>query len=342
MRSALKHRDSRPPWLAVTLLCLWCASPQAHAQAPANSSQSQFGNFQHLVCNYSTESGELSLALLSTSTQTDPKRVPDLKNKIAIKLEIDAERSEVVPAEELKVAVLGDYRAKADRKYRLFAFDLVIDESNSIETPDLLKARSVIEGFLRRIPVVYEAQIVRFTDQVATPGVFTNDVEELRRALGPGESRLRGGTSFYAALERAVRELSANEQPLRFIVAFTDGADTSNRSFNEFKRSLQQTIQHEQIFLFIAGIGTEGGIKHDELRQLPGSMGVYFQLDQVPDVDQVFDQVAQILDKTYIVRIPVLSSHRGAKKVYVLRDRGYQGSHKTLQDIVLPARCVPR
>ena len=312
------------------------------ADAQTSSGGSQMKNFQHLVCNYSESTGELALALLSISKKTDPVKASSLQGALEVKLEVDGERSSIIKAEHLKVAILGQFRAEVDRKYTLFRFNLVIDESTSIQTPDLMEARRIIDGFFRRIPVVYEAQVIRFSSQMAPPSVFTNDVESLRLALGPGQSRMSGGTDFYNALGRAVRELSAyDDLPLQFTVAFTDGADTSGQDFETFKRSLQQAIQHEQIFLFIAGIGTDGEIKHDLMRQLPGNMGLYHELPEVSDVDQVFDRVAQMLDKTYILRIPTVSSHAGAKKVYILRKKSSGGGHETIQDSTLPARGVP-
>jgi hypothetical protein len=310
---------------------------------PASAQGTQLKNFQHLVCSYSPNSGELALALLSTSNKTDPTKEPGLASAIEVQLERGGERLGTVEAQHLKTAVLGNFRAEIDRKYTLFRFNLVIDESTSIETPDLLEARDIIDGFLKRIPVVYEAQIIRFSTSVAPPSVFTNDVAALRQALG--QSRLTGGTDFYNALSRAVRELSArNAQqklPLQFIVAFTDGADTSGSDFTSFKHSLQQAIQHEQIFLFIAGIGTEGGIQHAQLGELPGSMGYYYRLPSVSEINQLFDTVAQMLDKTYIVRIPTVSSHSGADKIYISRKKPVGSGYDTLQDIVLPPRCVP-
>ena len=343
--STSSPRPARPPWAtgwaSAAIGLLMCASFLCNVQ-PASA---QLRNFQHLVCSYSPNSSELALALLSTSNKTDPTKAPDLASSIEVQLELGGERSAVVEAKHLKTAVLGDFRAEVDRKYTLFRFNLVIDESGSIETQDLLGARRIIDGFLRRIPVVYEAQIIRFATSVAPPSTFSNDLDALRQALGQGTSRLTGGTDFYNAMDRAVRELSAansmQKLPLQFTIAFTDGADTSGRDFASFQRALQQTIGHEQIFLFIAGIGTEGAIQHGQLSQLPGSMGFYYELSKVPDVEKLFDTVAQMLEKTYIVRIPTVSSHSGANKLYILRNKGYGSSRETLQDIVLPPRCVP-
>lgn len=303
----------------------------------------QLRNFQHLVCNYSPQTGELAMALLPTSTRTDPGQAPQLADELAVQLELADGGTAVIGSQQLKTNVLGRYRADADRKYKLFRFNLVIDESNSIETPDLVEARRIIDGFLERIPVVYEAQVIRFSSAVASPSVFTNDVDSLRHALGRGTDRLTGGTDFYNALDRAVRELSqtSNEYPLQFTVAFTDGVDTSGRDFQTFLRSFRQSVEREQIFVFVAGIGTEGGIDHDLLRQVPGKMGIYYELSKVPDVDQVFDQVAQMLDKTYIVRVPTVAAHAGAASLFLLREKSSGSGHETLQDVALPARCIP-
>lgn len=339
------QRPTRPPWTASWTVSLLVFAVVLGSARPSTAQGNQLRNFQHLVCSYSPSSGELALALLSTSNKTDPTKEPGLASSIEVQLERDGEPLDIVEAQHLKTAVLGNFKAESDRKYTLFRFNLVIDESSSIETSDLLEARRIIDGFLRRIPVVYEAQVVRFSSSVAPPSVFTNDVDALRQALGQGNDRLSGGTDFYNALDRAVRELSAanttQKLPLQFTVAFTDGADTSGRDFASFQRSLQQAIEHEQIFLFIAGIGSEGGIQHGQLGQLPGSMGFYYELSKVPEVDQIFDTVAQILDKTYIVRIPTVSSHRGANKIYILQRKSVGGGRDTLQDIILPPRCVP-
>ncbi len=338
--ASLRLPSPRLPFVLILALLIG-AGISGSTVAQSSSGSPQMKNFQHLVCNYSESTGELSLALLSISNKTDPIKASNLQESLEVKLEVDGERSSFVEAQHLKVAILGQFRAEMDRRYTLFRFNLVIDESTSIQTPHLMEARRIIDSFFRRIPVVYEAQIIRFSSQVTPPSLFTNDLESLRLALGPGQDRLSGGTDFYNALGRAVRELSAyDDLPLQFTVAFTDGADTSGQDFETVKRSLQQATEHEQIFLFIAGIGTDGEIRHDLLGQLPGKMGLYYELPEVGDVDQVFDRVAQMLDKTYILRIPTVSSHAGAKKVYILRKKSV-GGHETIQDIVLPPRCVP-
>ncbi|MDY7091455.1 MAG: vWA domain-containing protein [Acidobacteriota bacterium] len=344
LRSQLYGLEWPAGWVS-TVIGLLVVATFPCLGGPAEAQTAHLKNFQHLVCNYSLNTGELTVALLSTSAKTDPAQEPGLASSIEVQLELDGEPLPIIEAKHLKTAVLGTFRAEADRKYRLFRFNLVIDESTSIETPELIEARRIIDKFLRRIPVVYEAQIIRFSTSVQPPSAFTNDVDALRQALGQGNDRLIGGTDFYNAMERALRELtSANRGetlPLQFTIAFTDGADTSGREFEPFKRSLQQMVDHEQIFLFIAGIGGEGEIQHDQLRQLPGSRGIYYELSKVPEVDQVFDAIAQMLDKTYVLRIPTVSSHKGANKLYIVRKKATGGGRETIQDIHLPPRCVP-
>jgi hypothetical protein len=314
---------------------------------PAAGQASKMSNMQNLVCHYSPEQGELSLALLALGTATHPRQSYAFRDELEVKLEIDADKSVIIDRASLKVAVLGDYRSAVDRKYTLFRFNIIMDESGSIQMADLDAARKTIQRFLEKIPVTFEVQLVRFTNQVSVATGFTNNLTTFLAALNA--PRLEGDTAFYDAFDQGMKELihaAGTSVPLRFMIAFTDGADNASTrfaDFADFKQKIQLQAEREQVFMFIAGIGTgngtESGIQHHLLEQIPGKMGIYYPLQKVPDVDQLFEQVANALDRTYIVRIPIVSSHRGTKTVYILR-RKSSGGHDVVQDIPLPPSCT--
>ncbi len=326
--------NRRRTWMFALLL------PMVLAVHPLAAQKPKMLNMQYLACYYSPGLGELELAMYSMSQQTDPKLNFGFRRELEIELET-AEGKTLIRNGDLKVAVIGDLVRDIDRKYKLFRFNIVVDESSSINDSSLMKAREIIAQFLRRIPVCYEAQVIRFssTPQVATG--FTNDPDVLISALN--EPRFCGGTAFYDAIDQALTELkqASGEIPLNFTIAFTDGADTSSdrfSNFNAFQLKISSVTEREQIPIFLAGIGD--GINHTLLGEVAGKMGLYMPLDGVPDVGQLFDAVANVIEKTYIIRIPMSSTHRDIKTVYILR-RKSSGSHETIQDVPLPAVCSP-
>ena len=326
--------------VAAALLWLLATAP---GPLRAQTAVAKMNNMQNLVCHYSLNRGELSLALLSTSNKTDPRKVYKFREELEVKLEVNTEKSAIVGTSDLKVAVLGDFRASIDRQYKLFRFNIVMDESSSIENADLETARDIIERFLTKIPVSYEIQLIRFASQVQVATGFSNDLETFLSALNA--PRLSGGTTFYDSFDQAIKELrlAGDDVPLRFTIAFTDGADTASTrfsSFDDFRHQVQLNTEQDQVFMFIAGIGTDGEIQHDLLKRVPGKMGLYHKLVDIPELEKLFETVANALDKTYIVRIPIVASHQGSKMVYILRRDEY-GKHETIQDVPLPASCIP-
>ncbi len=336
--------ESKRRWTLVFLLpVLLAARPLAArplaAQAPA-AQQAQMLKMQRLACYYSADRSELALALMSVSQETDPTRNYGFREELEVKLETSQEMSTIVGNGDLKVAVLGDLVREVDRQYTLFRFNIVIDESCSIDDASLQAARRIIERFLSRIPVCYQAQVIRFSNVPQVVTGFINDPDALISAIK--SQRIAGGTAFYDAIDQALTELKQSEGdvPLRFTIAFTDGEDTSSKrfaSFDDFRRKINMVTEREQIPLFLAGIGA---VNHSLLSQTAGDMGLYMPLAKLPDIDKLFDTVANALEKTYIIRIPISSAHQGLKTAYILKRRP-NGRHETIQDVPIPDGCTP-
>ncbi len=298
-------------------------------------------NMQRLACHYSPDRGELILAMMSMSEQTHPKDNFQFRYELEVLLEVNAERKSLVENGDLRIAVIGDMVREVDRRHTLFRFNLVMDESGSIDNQSLEGARKIITNFFERIPVSYQAQIIRFTDspQVLTP--FTNDRDVLLAALN--QPRASGGTAFYDAMDQALTELKQAEGtvPLQFTVGFTDGQDTTSQrftNFDDFKRKVHMVTRNEQMPIFLAGIGE--GVNHKLLKEVTGSFGFYVPLKSIDEIENLFEIVANSIEKTYIISIPISSTHQGLQTVYIKR-RKSNGKHETIQDVPLSPQCVP-
>ncbi len=321
------------------LSAVWALA--AAALSPLEAQQATMMNMQRLACHYSTSEGRLTLAMMSMSERTHPTRSFSFRNELDVLLETGDERRTLIHNGDLIVVVIGDMVLEDHGKHKLFRFNLVMDESGSIDDRSLMDARGKISKFFNRIPVSYRAQIIRFSNvpEVLTP--FTNDRRVLLGALN--QPRATGGTAFYDAIDQALTELrqSGADVPLQFTVAFTDGQDTSSTrfgSFEDFKRKVHMVTQREQMPIFLAGIGEE--VDHELLSALAGNMGFYMPLKELPDIDRLFEAVASAIEKTYIIRIPISSNYRDVRTIYLKRRTG-SGNHETVQDIPLPPRCIP-
>ncbi len=308
----------------------------------ATAQQATMLNMQLLACHHSSGRSELTLALMSMSEQTDPASNFGFRDELEVMLEVNPESRTLVENRDLVIAVIGDLVRDVDRQYTLFRFVIVMDESGSIDDASLIDARQKIAQFFARIPVAYQAQIMRFANQSEALTPFTNDPSRLSAALG--QPRISGGTAFYDALDQAYTELrqAEPEVPLSFVVAFTDGEDTASRRFSggfpEFLRKIETVAHRDQMPLFLAGIGAD--LNHQLLAKLAGKTGIYVALDEVRDIDRLFETVANAIERTYVVRVPLSSRHQGLRQIYIKR-RKPNGKHDTVQDVPLPASCVP-
>jgi len=320
------------------LLSVACA---LGALSPLAAQQATMVRMQRLACHYSPADGELVLVMMSMSDQTHPQRSFQFRYEMEVVLEVDAERRTHVENKNLKVAVIGDMVREIDRQYKLFRFSLAMDESSSIDDQSLREAREAISKFFTRLPVAYEAQIIRFTNVPEVLTGFTNDPEVLLAALN--RPRAGGGTAFYDAIDQAMTELqqSGDGVPLQFIVAFTDGQDTTSgrfADFEQFRSKVEMVTRREQMPVFLAGIGAE--VNHQLLERLAGNIGLYLPLKSLGDLDRLFEAVTNAVQKTYVIGIPVSSSLRGVKTVFIKRRTG-EGHYDTLQDVPLPPECIP-
>lgn len=331
---------NRKPLLALrTLPIVLCAL--GLLAAPLAAQQAAMMRMQHLACHYSPQDGELVLVMMSMSEQTHPQRSFQFRYEMEVVLEVNAEQRVHIENNDLKIAVIGDMVREIDRQYKLFRFSLAMDESSSIDDQSLTQARAAISKFFERLPVAYEAQIIRFTNMPEVLTGFTNDPEVLLAALN--RPRASGGTAFYDAIDQALTELqqSGDGVPLQFIVAFTDGQDTTSgrfTDFEQFRRKVDMVTRREQMPIFLAGIGSE--VNHQLLEQLAGNMGLYLPLKSLGDLDRLFEAVTNAIEKTYVIGIPISSSLRGVKTVYIKRRTG-PGRFDTLQDVPLPLECIP-
>lgn len=296
-----------------------------------------FSNFIPLGFAKDQRSGELALALVSISGQTDPARVA---NRDELNMAYVNEKADevFVQPERLKTIVLGDLMAARDARYAVFRFTIVMDESRSIDDTSLEQIRALILRFLEKIPRSYRAQIIRFGRSVVVATPFTNDPTVLRQALSGPRLEDSWYTAFFDGVDEALKQLEAGDEPLKFCVAFTDGKDNRSQRFGadpggraaEFRARIGRLTRDRSVPLFIGGVGKE--VDSSLLEGIARStLGLYLPVQSTSELSQLFDTVQHYLTKTYVFVAPILPGFENPRMIYILR--GDPARRLIVQDI---------
>ena len=187
------------------------------------------------------------------------------------------------------------------------ALSLLIDTSASMEQR-LLTAQEAAIGFTRKIRAQDLAQVVDFDTRVTVAQGFTNNAEELEKAIR--STTAGGSTALHNAVYISLKELAKiraknpNEIRRQAIVVLSDGEDTS--SLVSFEEVLDLAKRSETAIYTIGlqprEVGAMKGFKEAEfvLKQFAQETGgrAFFP-QKVEELKDVYGQIADELSSQY-------------------------------------------
>ncbi len=187
------------------------------------------------------------------------------------------------------------------------ALSLLIDTSASMENR-LQIAQEAAIGFARRLRPQDLAQIVDFDSRVEITQDFTNNVNDLERAIRA--TTAGGSTSLHNAIYISLKELakirakSADEVRRRAIVVLSDGEDTSSLVTYE---EVLDLAKRSETALYTIGLQPKDapmskGFREAEfvLRQLAQETGGRsFFISRVEELKDVYGQISDELSSQY-------------------------------------------
>ena len=211
------------------------------------------------------------------------------------------------------------------------ALALLIDTSASMDEK-MSTAQEAAIGFAQRLRPEDLAEIVDFDSRVNILQPFTNDVEQLERAIQ--RTAAGGSTSLYNAIYIALRELA--RAPLRqadlrreAIIVLSDGEDTSSLvSFDE----VLELAKRSNTAIFSIGLQSDEsrsrtGFREADfvLRQLAQETGgrAFFpeRIEQLPEIyQQISDELSSQYSVGYISANPIRNGQWRRVIVRVDRD----------------------
>lgn len=319
------------PRFIVTALVLGLAIAVPRVEA-CDPNRPMYLNFQRLAAYYSKAEKKYFIALLATDDSTRDGGL-DAQN-VHVLIERTDGKKITIKSEDLIFVHLGSLYNQMAERYTFFRFNLILDNSYSIDPPNLRLIQDVTAKFIDRLPKSFEAQVILFSTEIKK-SPFIKDKDQIKAAIRdevPHEN-----TALYDAVAMGVDELkfSGDDVPLKFSVVLTDGMDnesTQHADANAFKNYIVQQTTDQGIPLFIVGVGEE--VDHQLLKEIAG-FGLYQPIDNFPDVDTAFDTVHQIIDNTYVLKVPGVSTLDEIKAFYLYREDALTKKPVTFQDICL-------
>jgi len=315
---------------AVFFLVIIGVSGLLEAQA---ARKAMYLNFQKLVLYHSRKTNEYYLAVTATDNSTRPANFDTLG--VHIKLEMRNGESKLIDNGDLKITNLGNmYNKVIGENNTLFRFTMVIDNSGSIDGASLGYVQHTLTRFIELVPLVFEAQVIRFSDTVQLKTPFTKNKEDLIAAIT--QKLPQGSTALFDAIDLGVQELKykQDEIPLRFAVVLTDGlenASVNNTDPIAFKSKIINECRQNYIPLFIVGV--TDNVDSQLLTEI-SCFGFYQHKKNFPDIDEAFQLILNVIKDTYVFKIPAVGNFSDIKTLYLVK-KTPAGNLETIQDIIV-------
>ena len=184
-----------------------------------------------------------------------------------------------------------------------FTAVVMLDTSASM-TNNLEFLNRAAEQFLMRLLPVDRAQVGAFNDKIQFSGRFTNNRDELIKALD--DLQFGNPTRLNDAIAASLDALE-NVDGRRVVLVFTDGADTSSKiGF----RTVLERARDEEVMVYTIGLESEffNGARLErtrpsrDLRKIADETGGgSFELKKTDELSPTFTRVAQELRSQYLL-----------------------------------------
>jgi Ca-activated chloride channel family protein len=198
---------------------------------------------------------------------------------------------------------------------------IVVDSSGSMRNK-MTKVEEAMNIFLDQNNPENELFLVRFDDEVELEEDFTQEVEDIRDAIG--NIIVRGGTALYDSIYLSIEKARKGNEPKRVIVVFTDGEDKD--SYYTHEELLEKVRESEAQIYIVAFLDSELSDKkgffgifksqkskiEDQINAIADvTGGKAFFPKQVSELNPIFESIAHDLKNQY--RLAYISANREKK-----------------------------
>jgi len=302
------------------------------------SREAAFYNFQMIGFYYSKKTSEYIIVAHSTDMTTSRLKF-DRDNVHVIFETKDGKKSNLIDRNDITIASIGDYVFKGAEKYTLFRFNMIIDNSASIDDNSVSIIENILTTFMQKIPLAFEAQIIKFSETIDMKSGFLKDKKKL---IGHINKRMeRGQTALHDAIALGLNELKVTSDDnvyFKFMVVFTDGCDNSSEKYkdpNFFISKVQNDCKKYNIPIFVVGV--TDNVNQALLKKITQHIGLYEHVNRFDqlDLNKAFDMIANLINDTFIFKIPAVGpAFNDLQVIYMVRKK-LSGNTETIQDFVI-------
>lgn len=265
----------------------------------------------------------LSLFLSSSPLAAQTPRFRTEVDQVVVYVSVYDENSHLVSGLEKSEFTL--YEDKLEQELTSFAqmdvpstVGIVVDSSGSMRNK-MTKVEEAMNIFLDQNNPENELYLVRFDDEVELEEDFTQEVEDIRDAIG--NIVVRGGTALYDSIYLSIEKSGQGNGPRRVIVVFTDGEDKD--SYYTHEELLEKAREAEAQIYIVAFLDSElsdkkgffgifksqkGKIEEQINAIADVTGGKAFFPKQVSELNPIFEAIAHDLKNQY--RLAYISSKR--------------------------------
>lgn len=304
----------------------------AVASPAAVKAQTVYNNYQQLGCYFHPVEKKLWLAAIGLTPKALDKDFYDDPNFSIIMRSGDQRFA--LDGKDAVVNLLKDFDFKGAEKYKLVKYNLVIDYSSSIPATVRTDILNFLDKFVGRLPLAVEGQLIRFSDKVEK-FPFTSNKSDIQLQLRQPISY--GMTSLHDAMMEAASSLIKDgaNTPVRIIVMFTDGFDTSSEKYKDrqsFISTFTNLVKQERIAVLVVGVSNEQDT--ELLRAITdlskGVAGYYLPVADFGKFGQAFDQITNMMRNIVLFRLPKLGPDKGKMEIS-LGTKSLGGNFSTFQ-----------
>ena len=186
----------------------------------------------------------------------------------------------------------------------------------------MTKVEEAMNIFLDQNNPENELFLIRFDDDVELEEDFTQEVEDIRDAIG--NIIVRGGTALYDSIYLSTEKSRQGNEPRRVVVVFTDGEDKD--SYYTHEELLEKVREAEAQIYIVAFLDSElsdkkgfFGVFKSEKNKIEEQInsiadvtgGQAFFPKQVSELNPIFEAIARDLKNQY--RLAYISGNREKK-----------------------------
>ena len=321
-------------YISIIFLCIILSQERILAK------ETDYMNFKKMDFYYNKETMEYILVVRSVDPSTS--RLSFDRDNIHIQYENKNNISLTKPIcrNDLTVINLGDFRYKGAEEHTLFRFNMLVDNSASIDDQTLEYIELALTKFIQQIPLAFDAQIVKLSSNIQSKTGFVKDKNLLNDYIKQRHQRVQS-SALHDSIAMAIKDLKSNKVKVyfKFIIVITNSIDTFTQKQLDsaiFKSFFETDCFNNNIQLFVVGLSDK--INQTFLKSITDKNGLYIHVNNLSSsqaIEKAFDKIANIISDTYIFKFPAIgSNYEDLKTIYLLKKNSVS-DYTIIQDFII-------